>query len=197
MMINGHYCCPSESKIKLSMATLICRSETRRKTPIYNQDSFCLTLLRQRHTFILYLQTSLMAAWSLCVRPLGPEAHAASQFLLGLKALHLNLSTSWLLHIVFSPCPFSSPFGADPHQSGMYLYLRACVLSQVQLFVTPWTLACQAPLPMEFSRQAYYSGLSFPTPVFIFMLGGGESTLNFDKIIQNFHVWNIVFFQNM
>ena len=79
----------------------------------------------------------------------------------------------------------------------MYLYLCACVLSQVQLFVTPWTLAHQAPFSMEFSRQAYYSGLSFPTPVFIFMPGQGESTLNFDKTIQNFYAWNIVFFQNM
>ena len=27
------------------------------------------------------------------------------------------------------------------------------MLSHVQLFVTPWTVACQAPLSMEFSRQ--------------------------------------------
>ena len=33
-----------------------------------------------------------------------------------------------------------------------------------QLFVTPWTAACQAPLSMEFSRQAYWSGLPFPSP---------------------------------
>ena len=38
------------------------------------------------------------------------------------------------------------------------------VLSCVQFFVTPWTVAHQAPLPMEFSRQDYWSGLSFPTP---------------------------------
>ena len=30
-------------------------------------------------------------------------------------------------------------------------------------FVTPWTVACQAPLSMEFSRQAYWSGLTFPS----------------------------------
>ena len=30
--------------------------------------------------------------------------------------------------------------------------------------VTPWTLALQAPLSMEFSRQEYWSGLPFPTP---------------------------------
>ena len=37
-------------------------------------------------------------------------------------------------------------------------------LSRGQLFVTPWTLACQAPLSMEFSRQEYWSGQPFPTP---------------------------------
>ena len=30
--------------------------------------------------------------------------------------------------------------------------------------MTPWTLACQVPLPMEFSRQEYWSGLPFPSP---------------------------------
>ena len=35
-------------------------------------------------------------------------------------------------------------------------------LSHVQLFVTPWTAACQAPLSMGFSRQEYLSGLLCP-----------------------------------
>ena len=30
--------------------------------------------------------------------------------------------------------------------------------------MTPWTVACQAPLSMGFSRQEYWSGLSFPSP---------------------------------
>ena len=38
------------------------------------------------------------------------------------------------------------------------------VLSHVQLFVTPWTVAHQAPLSMGFSRQEQWSGLSFPSP---------------------------------
>ena len=37
-------------------------------------------------------------------------------------------------------------------------------LSCVRLFVTPWTVAHQAPLFMEFSRQEYWSGLPFPSP---------------------------------
>ena len=37
-------------------------------------------------------------------------------------------------------------------------------LSHVQLFVTPWTVAHQAPLSMAFSRQDYWSGLPFSPP---------------------------------
>ena len=37
-------------------------------------------------------------------------------------------------------------------------------LSHVRLFVTPWTVAHQAPLSMGFSRQDYWSGLPFPSP---------------------------------
>ena len=43
-------------------------------------------------------------------------------------------------------------------------------LSHVRLFVTPWTVALQAPvarqapLSMGFSRQEYWSGLPFPSP---------------------------------
>ena len=37
-------------------------------------------------------------------------------------------------------------------------------LSHVLLFATPWTVACPAPLPMEFSRQKYWSRLPFSSP---------------------------------
>ena len=39
--------------------------------------------------------------------------------------------------------------------------LSSTCLSQVQLFATLWTVACQALLSMEFSRQEYWSGLPF------------------------------------
>ena len=35
--------------------------------------------------------------------------------------------------------------------------------SCVRFFATPWTVACQAPLSMGFSRQEYWSGLPFPS----------------------------------
>ena len=39
-----------------------------------------------------------------------------------------------------------------------------CVLSPVQLFATPLTVAHQAPLSTEFPRQDYWSELTFPPP---------------------------------
>ena len=38
------------------------------------------------------------------------------------------------------------------------------LVSHVELFATPWTIACQAPLSIKFSRQGCWSGLSFPSP---------------------------------
>ena len=37
-----------------------------------------------------------------------------------------------------------------------------CHFSHVQLLATPWTVACQAPLSIGFSRQEYWSGLPCP-----------------------------------
>ena len=39
--------------------------------------------------------------------------------------------------------------------------------SHVQLFATPWTVACQAPPSMGFSRQEYWSGLPLPSPGYL------------------------------
>jgi len=39
-----------------------------------------------------------------------------------------------------------------------YRYVSECLLSRVQLCVTPWTVAHQAPLSMGFPRQEYWSG---------------------------------------
>ena len=42
--------------------------------------------------------------------------------------------------------------------------LHAQSFNCVQLFVTPWTVACQVSLSMGFPRQEYWSGLPFPSP---------------------------------
>ena len=40
----------------------------------------------------------------------------------------------------------------------------ACVLSHIQLYVTPWTFARQSPLSVEFTRKEYWSGWPLPPP---------------------------------
>ena len=40
--------------------------------------------------------------------------------------------------------------------------VKVKTLSPVQIFATPWTAAHQAPLPMGFSRQKYWSGVPLP-----------------------------------
>ena len=43
-----------------------------------------------------------------------------------------------------------------------------CVLAQSCLtLATPWTIACQAPLSVKFSRQEYWSELPFPSPGYL------------------------------
>ena len=42
--------------------------------------------------------------------------------------------------------------------------VKVKLLSHVWLFVTPWTAAYQAPPPMGFSRQEYWSGVPLPSP---------------------------------
>ena len=46
----------------------------------------------------------------------------------------------------------------------LLLLLLLSRFSRVQLCMTPWTAAYQAPLSMGFSKQEYWSGLPFPSP---------------------------------
>ena len=70
--------------------------------------------------------------------------------------------------LVFWMLSFKPTFSLS---SFTFIYIYICEvkwgevkwLSPVQLFVTPWTVAYQAPPSMEFSRQQYWSGLPFPS----------------------------------
>ena len=53
-------------------------------------------------------------------------------------------------------------------------------LSRVKLFAVPWTVACQAPLSMEFSRHEYWNQLPFPSPI---------RAINLDVNAGRFWVW--------
>ena len=54
----------------------------------------------------------------------------------------------------------------SPRDTILFLifFFKVKLFSRVQLFATPWTIAYQAPPPIGFSRQGYWSGLPLPSP---------------------------------
>ena len=50
------------------------------------------------------------------------------------------------------------------HENNFYTFGGGLVTKLCLTLVTPWNVACQAPLSMGFSRQKYWSGLLFPSP---------------------------------
>ena len=50
------------------------------------------------------------------------------------------------------------------YMSMAHVYVSRAVMSDS---VISWTVARQAPLSMDFSRQEYQSGLPFPSPLFV------------------------------
>ena len=72
------------------------------------------------------------------------------------------LMKCWML-LFISWCLLSSyhMVGTDlTMRIGGGLVAKSC-LSNLMTLATSWTVACQAPLSMEFSRQEYWSGLPF------------------------------------
>ena len=81
------------------------------------------------------------------------------------------LGLSFKLRHLISPSQWGKQAVRGARKSGSEQSLvgpeRSIVLSHfshVWLFVTPWTVTCQASLSMGFSRQEYWSGLPFPSP---------------------------------
>ena len=60
-------------------------------------------------------------------------------------------------------------------------------LSRVRLFVTPWTVAHQAPPSMGFSRREYWCGLPFPPPG---DLPGSEVGLLAQRLVSWLRGWS-------
>ena len=97
--------------------------------------------------------------------------------------MHRTWTGDLFIHIsMFSQIILPSP-SPSPKVCSLHLCLFCCLtyrviiniflnsmwsemklLSHVWLFVTPWTVAYQAPPSMEFSRQEYWSGLPCPSP---------------------------------
>ena len=79
----------------------------------------------------------------------------ALQYCVGF-AIHVHL---WLIHVnVWQKKIFKKK------EKKIQIVVVVLLVSHVWLFATPWTVACQAPLPMGYSRQEYWSGLPLSSP---------------------------------
>ena len=63
--------------------------------------------------------------------------------------------------MLYNTVVFSSVGGSNAIDVMGKVKVKVKSLSRVRLFATPWTVACQAPLSMGFSRQEYWSGDSY------------------------------------
>ena len=75
---------------------------------------------------------------------------------------HQPESGLWVTHMYLQMCKIY--FVHLLVISAILMYVPVQLLSCVQLFGTPWTVAPQAPLPMGFPKREYWSGLPFPPP---------------------------------
>ena len=102
-------------------------------------------------SFSLSFWTSI-ASWNFQERWLGwwdAREEKTACFLHGQGVLQGNLPLSWL------NCR------EQHHLQETEKKEKVLVAQSCQLFATPWTVNCQAPLSMGFSRQEYWSGLPF------------------------------------
>ena len=81
-----------------------------------------------------------------------------------------NIAAIYRVFCLFSSKTFivsSLTFRTLIHFEFIFVYVRCCVCArslQSCLFSMPWTVAHQAHLSVEFSKQEYWSGLPFPPP---------------------------------
>ena len=66
------------------------------------------------------------------------------------------------LYFILGEIALSAPYYWSPGNSKEFI--SSLIAKLCLTLATPWTVACQAPLSMGFSRQEYWSGLQLPSP---------------------------------
>ena len=123
--------------------------------------------IRARHHFLATLATAFLAASSRSTAevmgsPLLLRMFWASWTLVpGREWGDVVQSLRWNWR--WYPRKFHTTWSHEMPESPVHACMLSC-FSHVWLFVTPWTVASQAPLSMGFSRQEYWSGLPCPPP---------------------------------
>ena len=103
-------------------------------------------------------------------------AFAFSIFPMTSSAFHQNLFyNNKCLRVAMTTYNYFAFYNPRYHHINYYLQVswncqkwKVKSLSHVWLFAIPWTVAYQAPPSMGFSRQEYWSGLTFPWVFYYF-----------------------------
>ena len=139
----------------------------------YSSFNVTLTLLPLNHWFCYFFVNLVILCDVMWLLKLGQKSNTTSACLwicLPLEPSHHgvgcpNLSRPWEKYTyTFSGWPPGQGPASSPRWRHLKMIITAlrCVLSHfscVWLFATLWTVACQAPLSMGFSRQEYWRGL--------------------------------------
>ena len=108
-------------------------------------------------------RTKINGLW-LSLQEYGAVYSSVTRTLVGESAAW-QLASGWFsLVLDFTRASRSPIWTTKLPQRYFCLYMHAQLHSHVWLFVTPQTIACQAPLFLEFCRQEYWSGFAFPSP---------------------------------
>ena len=117
-------------------------------------------LYRKCKFYLVFLGHSASFFWKLMsfkiINQLLEQTIVICQFNKAINANTFQLVQAKLSHQIVNQISFIAKLS--------YGQFRAQLLSHVQLFVTPWTVACQAPLSMRLSRQSYWKVFPFPPP---------------------------------
>ena len=110
-----------------------------------------------------FLQTHFLS--TLLCRLICTDLHLAGSFALWHQLDLANPSQgNWAQQGLPKTTAPKLPPSSSLNVSPFVLWVHAQWLSRVWLFATLWTVVCQTPLTMQFSRQEYWSGLPCPPP---------------------------------
>ena len=130
-------------------------------------------------TPLLLLNTVLCFLFKFIFKKKITQIHTLSCLLWFYCWLHIINVQMHILHYLLSLSPKANNFSKKKKSEAVFRTLTSvdmekCLsLSCIWLFPTSWTVAHQAPLSIEFSRQEYWSGLPIPSP--------GESSQSRDQ----------------
>ena len=91
------------------------------------------------------------------------SARHCAKYMIQFTSLSIHTSTL-LVGITIAPILYIRKLRCRAFFNNTSSMDQLCSSSCAQLFLTSWTVAHQAPLSMEFSRQEYWSGLSHSSP---------------------------------